>query len=73
MPHDVILLVTSCLQHALAAAKLEAQVSRLVELLANIISDTRGRVEKKQAQVCLCGCGGGGSVSQYQADRSTIG
>lgn len=37
-------------QHALAAAQLEAQVSRLVELLANIISDTRGRVEKKQAQ-----------------------
>ena len=24
---------------------------RLVELLANIISDTKGRVEKKQAQV----------------------
>lgn len=41
-------------------------MSRLVELLANIISDTRGRVEKKQAQVwtrwcgrvCgVCGCG----------------
>jgi hypothetical protein len=29
-----------------------AQVSRLVELLTNIISDTRGKVEKKQAQVC---------------------
>ncbi|KAF8066290.1 hypothetical protein HT031_002613 [Scenedesmus sp. PABB004] len=37
-------------QAALAAAQLEAQVSRLGELLANVISDTRGRVEKKQAQ-----------------------
>eukprot|EP00878_Enallax_costatus_P015542 GHUV01016279.1.p1 GENE.GHUV01016279.1~~GHUV01016279.1.p1 ORF type:complete len:477 (+),score=184.94 GHUV01016279.1:401-1831(+) len=37
-------------QTGLAVAKLEAQVTRLVELLANIISDTKGRVEKKQAQ-----------------------
>eukprot|EP00879_Flechtneria_rotunda_P009192 GHRR01009625.1.p1 GENE.GHRR01009625.1~~GHRR01009625.1.p1 ORF type:complete len:514 (+),score=175.71 GHRR01009625.1:1274-2815(+) len=37
-------------QTALSVAELEAQVRRLVELLANIISDTRGRVEKKQAQ-----------------------
>ncbi len=29
---------------------LEAQVARLSELLANVISDTRARVEKKQAQ-----------------------
>lgn len=38
-------------QVALSVAQLEAQVSRLAELLANVISDTRGRVEKKQAQV----------------------
>lgn len=39
------------MQTGLAIAKLEAQVTRLVELLANIVSDTKGRVEKKQAQV----------------------
>lgn len=39
------------LQTGLAVAKLEAQVARLVELLSNILSDTKGRVEKKQAQV----------------------
>jgi hypothetical protein len=43
-------------QHALEAAKLEAQAARLAELLANIISDTRGRVEKKQAQVRRPAC-----------------
>jgi hypothetical protein len=53
-PDCLLLLLLLCLQHALAAAKQEAQVSRLVELLANIISDTRGRVEKKQAQVRVC-------------------
>jgi hypothetical protein len=38
-------------QLALSVVTLEAQVSRLAELLANVISDTKGRVEKKQAQV----------------------
>lgn len=37
-------------QLALSVVSLEAQVARLAELLANVISDTKGRVEKKQAQ-----------------------
>lgn len=41
-------------QLALSVAQLEAQVTRLAELLANVLSDTRGRVEKKQAQVSSC-------------------
>jgi hypothetical protein len=41
------------LQLALSVVQLEAQVTRLAELLANVISDTKGRVEKKQAQVCV--------------------
>jgi hypothetical protein len=39
---------------ALSTAKLEAQVGRLADLLHNVISDTKGRVEKKQAQVTDC-------------------
>ncbi|KAI8468016.1 MAG: splicing factor 3a, subunit 3 [Monoraphidium minutum] len=35
---------------AWAACVLEGKVGRLGELLANVVSDTRGRIEKKQAQ-----------------------
>lgn len=37
-------------ESAWQACVLEGKVSRLSELLANVVSDTRGRVEKKQAQ-----------------------
>jgi hypothetical protein len=48
-------------QLALSVVQLEAKVTRLAELLANVISDTKGRVEKKQAQVGkgLCSWGSG--------------
>jgi hypothetical protein len=47
----MLLLLFLVAQLALAVVQLEAQVTRLAELLANVISDTKGRVEKKQAQV----------------------
>jgi hypothetical protein len=50
---------TSVSQLALSVVQLEAQVTRLAELLANVISDTKGRVEKKQAQVRACAASGG--------------
>lgn len=46
-----LLFMLLLLQLALSVVSLEAQVARLAELLANVISDTKGRVEKKQAQV----------------------
>jgi splicing factor 3A subunit 3 len=34
----------------LGVAQTEAQITRLAELLANVVRDTRGKVEKKQSQ-----------------------
>lgn len=66
--------VATCpVQAGLAVAKLEAQVSRLVELLANIISDTKGRVEKKQAQVGVHAVCQKALGSSYTADRYSPG